>query len=549
MRNVRFKEKLILILLSLFLCVAALEIAMRAAGWAVLALQEQRNRLALKQGGGFRILCLGESTTAWGGKDSYPAQLEEILGKMNLGVRAAVINEGKAAADTARIVSQLKGNLAAYSPNVVVTMMGINDNDSQFITAYTSVPGHALTRYLKQLKVYKLICVLQSHVRRRLRRPGVPAGKEDIFSRPEELFFPLFLNPQKGLPPGFAEGNSRAWQEYEEFMKCFVSQGPQGAIEERLAKAIAAHPDNPWGYLGLGRCWWFQGRRKEAEEMFAKAEEKARHNEWIYFAIIHCYIPLRDYGRCEQLVKKAIEANPASPWGYVGSGWYHSGRGDYAQAEGMFKKAFAIDPANSIAYSLLADSYRSRKMYDKAEELYTKAIAAAPHQPWGYVELGNCYWAEKKYDKIEEVAQRGIAMCERNDRLYGFLAGYYRRAGKRSLAEEYAQKADSLRLQYYNPITRYNYQQVRQILAARGLPLICMQYPLRSVQSLKKMFDSEEGVIFVDNEGLFKDALRGSAYSDYFDDIFAGDFGHCSPKGNRLLAENLARVIVKEFFQ
>ena len=31
-------------------------------------------------------------------------------------------------------------------------------------------------------------------------------------------------------------------------------------------------------------------------------------------------------------------------------------------------------------------------------------------------------------------------------------------------------------------------------------------------------------------------------------DMFGGDFGHCTVKGNRLLAENVARVILKEIF-
>jgi hypothetical protein len=34
----------------------------------------------------------------------------------------------------------------------------------------------------------------------------------------------------------------------------------------------------------------------------------------------------------------------------------------------------------------------------------------------------------------------------------------------------------------------------------------------------------------------------------YFVDMSGGDFGHCAPKGNRLLAENIANVILKEVF-
>ena len=62
------------------------------------------------------------------------------------------------------------------------------------------------------------------------------------------------------------------------------------------------------------------------------------------------------------------------------------------------------------------------------------------------------------------------------------------------------------------------------------------------------MFENKEGIIFVDNEMVFRKALKQASYDEYFTDMFAGDFGHCTPKGNRLLAENIANVILKECF-
>jgi len=76
-----------------------------------------------------------------------------------------------------------------------------------------------------------------------------------------------------------------------------------------------------------------------------------------------------------------------------------------------------------------------------------------------------------------------------------------------------------------------------------------VQYPMHSVASLKKIFQGvEQGIIFVDNEKIFKEAVRKSRYNEYFRDMFGGDFGHCTVKGNRLLAENIANVIIKEIF-
>jgi lysophospholipase L1-like esterase len=72
---------------------------------------------------------------------------------------------------------------------------------------------------------------------------------------------------------------------------------------------------------------------------------------------------------------------------------------------------------------------------------------------------------------------------------------------------------------------------------------------MRNLEPLKKIFQgNREGIIFVDNERIFKDALKQGIYWNYFRDTFGGDFGHCTEKGNRLLAENIANVILKEVF-
>jgi hypothetical protein len=71
---------------------------------------------------------------------------------------------------------------------------------------------------------------------------------------------------------------------------------------------------------------------------------------------------------------------------------------------------------------------------------------------------------------------------------------------------------------------------------------------MRNVEPLKKIFEQDESIIFVDNESVFKEALQKASYNEYFVDMFAGDFGHCTKKGNRLLAENIANTILREVF-
>jgi len=135
-----------------------------------------------------------------------------------------------------------------------------------------------------------------------------------------------------------------------------------------------------------------------------------------------------------------------------------------------------------------------------------------------------------------------------NDWACGGLAVTYMQLNRYEDAEKYFKQAEEARLSYYNSVTASNLLEIKRILDARGIKFVCVQYPIRSLGLLREIFKKENGVVFVDNEEIFKNAIRHSNYNDYFIDMFAGDFGHCTPKGNRLLAENIANVILREVF-
>ena len=77
---------------------------------------------------------------------------------------------------------------------------------------------------------------------------------------------------------------------------------------------------------------------------------------------------------------------------------------------------------------------------------------------------------------------------------------------------------------------------------------IVMQYPLRSIEPLKALLHGKKNIVYVENKKNFEAALKTAVFSEYFSDTFAHDFGHCRPKGNRLIADHLADVIQENFF-
>jgi hypothetical protein len=281
-----FRKKLILTISGILFSIIVLEISLRLGGFIYLSWQQYRNTLSARQNHTYRIMCLGESTTAMGGENSYPAQLEKILNQRNLGIKFSVINRGVNAVTTSYILAHLKENIEQYNPQMVITMMGVGDKD--------------------------------------------PTIYRDISS-------------EKGL-----------------------------TIFDSLRICT------------LARLLWLH--------ILAKAKEKLE-----------------------------------------------------------------VDPGKS-------------------------------------------------------------AFCK------------------------------NINISEAEMIKRRNYREVKRILDRRKIKLVCVQYPMLQLLSLKAIFNGQNGVIFVDNENIFKEAVQKSGYQKYFTDSFGVEFGHCTAEGNRLLAQNLANVILKEYF-
>lgn len=114
-----------LFLFSLTFLVVTLELSL-----AVLAYFYQPVEVAIPNSNvknEFRILCLGESTTAWGYGNSYPKFLERKLQAKLPHFKINVINAGVSGTNTSQILDNLPHNLDLYRPHLVLTMMGIND--------------------------------------------------------------------------------------------------------------------------------------------------------------------------------------------------------------------------------------------------------------------------------------------------------------------------------------------------------------------------------------------------------------------------------------
>ena len=130
MEKIRYHFKHLTITLVFF--VITVEIIMRLIGWVLMRPQHEANKIFPPDAHAFRILTLGESTTAdyfADGKDNaWPRQLERKMNEKYGDESVRVFNGGVDGATTDMLVANLEGQVEKFNPHLVIMMVGINDN-------------------------------------------------------------------------------------------------------------------------------------------------------------------------------------------------------------------------------------------------------------------------------------------------------------------------------------------------------------------------------------------------------------------------------------
>ena len=266
MPALRFKEKLVLIIFGLVICVVLLELGLRFGGWVFLSSQEHSNKVVSREKDVYRVFCLGESTTARSiefdeGESSYPSQLQELLNQKSRGKKFVVINAGVPGITTTGIVRQLPDNLNKYHPDMVITMMGINDSG---ILPYEDISLPGPLRFLRELKVYKLATLLWLHIANKLEA----IQEKDSFSI-NTMLSTKFKKEEEKLQKATVT-NPKDDKAYLLLGSYYLDSARFQEAEETFKKAIMVDPGNDSAYFGLGRCYAETARFKEAEEQFQK---------------------------------------------------------------------------------------------------------------------------------------------------------------------------------------------------------------------------------------------------------------------------------------
>ena len=498
------KQKIVLVIFGFVLFLIFLETGLQVGSLALLSGQYSSNKISVDADGYYRILTLGESTTAWGDKDSWSSQLEWILNNnRNSEIKFKVFNEGTSAKTTPFILTKLEDNLDKYKPHMVITMMGINDE------TYSSMKqGERITlnnpTWLEKFRVYKLTKLLATTWERK-------AEESNII----KLANIVEINKQ------FIQEEDRKIKEYMQSGSDYLYQKKFQEGEKMFIKALELDPNNEQIYIKLGSNYLWQIELGKTEGMFI---EKA-----------------------EEMFKKAIEINPNNHNAYKELGYLYRTQGRYEEAEEIYKKVIEIDPNFTMPYYGLAKLYNKIGLFKKAEEMVEKIVKLLPEiNNDQFFETWTFYRNQGDIEKAENLIKKAIEIHANKSWPYAEMGIFYIEQNRITEAEVMFKKAMEIRTKNYNSITRENYFKLYQILKERDVKYIAMQYPIRSVDELKIIFKGGEDIIFVSNEDNFKKALQKNKYEYLFIDIFGGEFGHATYEGNKLIAKNAAKAIFKE---
>ncbi len=265
-----------LLIFGAMVAVALLEVALRVTGWAFLRAREPARASRARQPDDvIRVLCLGESTTAdlsFSGKESYPAQLELMLNERSDTHHFIVINRGVPATTTDLIVESLPALLEEHRPDIVVTMMGINDGP-------LADPLFAVSSSFPSLRVWKLGRMLyHSLLGRQPGDPGVApdsdrAASLEVASIPRTGSMPLLQIPKATMFQLVVSANFLMEGNFDE-AEPILTRLADGSLEGDL-RHVTTNANGQLAILNYQR-----GRNEEAARYHERFRELVdfRHN-------------------------------------------------------------------------------------------------------------------------------------------------------------------------------------------------------------------------------------------------------------------------------
>jgi len=540
MQQTKLIHKILLINLGIIITICLLELGLHIAGVTYLNNIRHQNRRSMEENENkFIILCLGESTTAFGGKNSYPRQLESILNSRQNKIKFSVINKGVPVIRTSEILENLEHNLNFYKPQMVITMMGINDFKNRKIEKIF-LPSEKFALIYKS-HLYRLLEMIYVNLRYKIfqsRYEGKLPVEKRINQQIELLKsdVKVYTENDRNFLTALKEFEQKDYKDAISLLKISVNENPNSTEALSLLAYL---------YIQIAD---YESAIDHYQKLFLLNPHPILEIN-AYFGMAECYKFFGEYDKALDLYYKIVYKTKGKTNAFDHMGEIYLEIGDYEKAIKMLELNIKLNPQDYWSYSKLAHCYRQLGIVKKAEQILLNAINLNPEIKKLYVELAFYYIEINEYEKSLLFTEKALDVFSKsfknqNKKIYKYLIDDFDNVTKdkqlKKLLNVLRILGENLSIE-----TKYNYLQVKSILSRKLIPLVAVQYPLRAIEPLKDMLNYDHNVIYVDNNAIFKNFIKKNGFDYYFYDHFAGDFGHCTPKGNRLLAEKVAEAILQ----
>lgn len=509
------------------------ELALRLVGLAFTSSQALRN-LRSSGRGGYTVLCLGDSMTAFGGDHAYPRLLEELLNQRGQGLRFHVINEGHPASDSNATLAHLDEHLEEHQPDIVTVMMGVNDDQRGLVELNQIAVGGGWGALLAHLRLFRLARLLS------WRADLLEAEKKRAqdMVRSEQRLRGRMTRSENPIRVGL------------ELAGVYRRQDRREKAEELLKQLLSEDPSDLDVRLSLAEVTEDAALR---DSLLEGTLQLAPYSHRAYQGLEHIYALHGRQDEIEGLLRLQLQMLPdAQSHNQLATHLRYNGR--YQAAEELFLASLQLKETY-FAWYQLGMAYRLDGRLSESEQALRRSLELGScASTWA--ELGKTLVAQGRLDEAEAALLTGVEQegpCahvghtpsgragDRNQ-AHVELARLYRQRGEDELALSVIEKGQLSRM------TVRNYQELAQTVSARVGRLVVVQYPMWSIEPLKAMLPRHEGMIFADNERSFLDGVAREGYGAHFVDHCGIDFGHGTARGNALIAENIARELLEVFF-
>lgn len=264
--------------------------------------------------------------------------------------------------------------------------------------------------------------------------------------------------------------------------------------------------------------------------------ERYQTNGWLMMAD-------GNFEEAKKIFEDALQRNPNSIEAHIDLSLGYAFSGNYLESEQIIQQAMQKDPNNIDLYIELGQVFILQKKWKQAEQIFEQAQSIEQHNNDVQLALGWCYLQNGKIEQAENIFKMFVAN-QPNLESFAAMELFYQTQNRDVLAREYYDKKRYVSDRMYGDHTKLNLHRLRDQILRRGIRLVAMQYPRRSVAPLQRVLGTHEDIIYIDNEEVFNQAILQGSYQDYFVNNFAGDFGHCTRAGNALLVRNLMKTLM-----